>query len=89
VRQAAQSVRGQEAWLAGLVDQGADRLTDLAQPLRTSDLNSLLSRTEDFARRQPVLFTGAAMALGFALTRAVAVGAGKARSSYPEPRHDH
>lgn len=70
VRRAAGSLRGDEAWLAQLVEQGADKLSDLAQTLRTNDLPALLSRTEQFARQQPVLFTGAAMAIGFALTRA-------------------
>src|SRR5579885_2881582 len=40
VRQAAGSLRGQEAWLAQLVDQGADKLSDLAQTLRTNDLQT-------------------------------------------------
>jgi hypothetical protein len=69
--QAADNLRGQEAWMAGLIEQGADKLADLAQVLRSNDLATLLARSEQFARRQPVLFTGAAMALGFALTRVV------------------
>jgi hypothetical protein len=91
-RQAAHNLRGDEAWMAGLIEQGADKLTDLAQVLRKNDLATLLTRTEDFARRQPVLFTGAAMALGFALTRAVSAAqwnsAGTPRSSTEEVRHD-
>lgn len=71
VRQAAQNLRGEETWMAELIEQGADKLTDLAQTLRESDLNTLLHRTQQFARNQPVMFTGAAVALGFALTRVV------------------
>ena len=74
-RQAAESLRGQEAWMAGLVEQGADRLAGFAQTLREKDLRSLLADMEDFARRQPMLFTGAAMVLGFALTRAAGMTA--------------
>lgn len=74
-RQAAGSLRGDEAWLAQIVEQGADKLSGLAQTLRTNDLQTLLSKTEQFARQQPVLFAGAAMALGFALTRAAASAA--------------
>ena len=43
----------------------ASKLSNLAETLRTSDLQSLLGKNEEFARRQPVLFAGAAMALGF------------------------
>jgi hypothetical protein len=74
-RQAAEKLRGQEAWMAGLVEQGADRLADLAQTLRNGDPRTMLAQVEDFARRQPVLFTGAAMVLGFALTRAAGMTA--------------
>ena len=90
-REAAHNLRGDEAWMAGLIEQGADKLTDLAQVLRKNDLATLLTRTEDFARRQPVLFTGAAMALGFALTRAVSAAqwnSATPRSSAGEARHD-
>lgn len=81
-RQAAGSLRDQEAWLAQLVDQGADQLATLAQTLRTNDPQALLSKTEQFARRQPVLFTGAAIALGFALARAAGAAT---RSSGGQP----
>ena len=83
VRQAAENLRGEEAWMAGLVEQGADRLTDLAQTLRDNDLGTLVNRAESFARRQPVLFTGAAVALGFMLSRTIGtVQQGRGR-------HDH
>ncbi len=85
VRQAAQNLRGQEAWIANLIEQGADKLSDLAQTMRTTDLRTLLTRVEEFARSQPVLFAGAAMALGFAMTRAV--GAATRSSNESEPEH--
>ena len=74
-RKAAQNLRGEETLMAELIEQGAGKLTDLAQTLRESDLNTLLERTQQFARNQPVIFTGAAVALGFALTRLVASAA--------------
>jgi hypothetical protein len=80
-RQAADRLRGQEARMAGLVKQGADRLAELAQTLRNSDAWTMLTQFEDFARRQPVLFAGAAMAFGFALTRAAGMTATAARSA--------
>ena len=86
-RQAARDLRGEEAWMAGLVEQGADRLGQLAQTLRDNDLRSLLARAEGFARSQPVVFTGAAVALGFMLSRAV--GGAQHRSNLPESSHEH
>lgn len=81
-RQAAGSLRDEEAWLARLLDQGADKLSEFAQGLRTNDPQALLSKTEQFARREPVLFTGAAMAIGFALARA-ATAAARGSVSHP------
>jgi hypothetical protein len=49
-------------------------LSTLAETLRQNDLKHLLSRAEDFARKQPVLFAGAAVALGFTLSRAARAG---------------
>jgi len=76
-QQAADRLRGQgqEAWMAGVVEQGANRLADLARTLRSSDARTMLAQVEDFARRQPALFAGAAVALGFALTRAAGMTA--------------
>ncbi len=74
VRDAAHGMEGQEAWIAGLVERGADELARMADTLRTSDFRSLLNQAEDFARRQPVLFVGAGAIVGFALTRAARAG---------------
>ena len=90
-REAARKLKGEEAWMAGLVEQGADRLSDFAQTLRNNDLRSLLSSVEEFARRQPVLFTMGAAALGFALTRTVglaAQGGSRAAEHTAEPEND-
>lgn len=82
-RQAAGSMRGEEEWMAQLIEQGAGKLTELAETLRTNDMQALLGKTEQFARRQPVLFAGAAMALGFALTRAAAAATRPATTAHP------
>ncbi len=69
-RQAARTLRdGDQAWLANLVERGAEGLGDFANTLRGNDLNGLLRRAEELARSQPVLFAGGAVVLGFALTR--------------------
>lgn len=78
VRDAAHQMQGQEAWLAGLVERGADEMARLAETLRTNDLRSLLHHAEDLARRQPMLAAGAAFAAGFAAVRAAKVGVAEA-----------
>jgi len=40
-----------------------------ASTLRTNDLQGLLGKLDDLARRQPAVFVGAAMAAGFAAVR--------------------
>lgn len=69
IRDSTGELRRHEAWLADLVDKGAQELEGLAAALQRRDLNSLLGSVQDFARRQPALYAGAAVALGFAAAR--------------------
>lgn len=69
VERSGKALEGQQDWLAGLVERGAEELGGLASTVRSNDLRGLLGRLEDMARRQPVLFVGAAMAAGFASAR--------------------
>ena len=68
-RKSSQHLRGNQDWLAGAVDRGATELNSLAIRLRQSDLRSLASEVRSFARRQPALFAGIALAAGFAIAR--------------------
>jgi hypothetical protein len=69
LHRSAQDLREKEAWLAQLMDKGADEMTSFATTLRTSDFNSLVGNLQNLARRQPALFMGASVAAGFALAR--------------------
>jgi hypothetical protein len=69
IRETSGDLRQREAWLADLLDVGARELGDLAGTLQRRDLGSLISSLESFARRQPALYAGAAVALGFAAAR--------------------
>ena len=51
--------------VAGLVEGAADRLEQLSTTLRSKDLDTLIHDAESFARREPALFFGAAIAVGF------------------------
>jgi hypothetical protein len=69
LQESATELRGKDAWLASLVDRGAHELDGLARSLKNRDLGDMMTSLDQFARRQPALFIGAAAGLGFALTR--------------------
>ena len=58
-----------KAYVAHYVQQAASSVEQIADTLQRQDLTDLMRRTEDFARRQPGLFIGGAVAAGFALAR--------------------
>ena len=61
--------KGNQEWIAHLVERGAGELGTLAETLRTNDLEGLMGKLQDLAKRQPAIFVGAAMAAGFATVR--------------------
>ncbi|MDY0883614.1 hypothetical protein ACFPL7_15930 [Dongia soli] len=83
VHRSGEQLEGQEDWLAQLVERGADELAHLASTVRSNDLRGLLDKLQDLARRQPVLFVGAAMAAGFASARLGKVAISGASRSDP------
>ena len=86
----ASDLRDQEAWLGNLLGRGADELASIAEEIRRNDVPGLLGSVEVFARRQPALFMGATVALGFALTRFIGGGPTDADTSRePIWRSDH
>jgi hypothetical protein len=87
VHRSGEQLEGQQDWLAQLVERGADELAQLASTVRSNDLKGLLGKLEDVARRQPVLFVGAAMAAGFASARLGKVAiSGASRSDRPKAK---
>jgi hypothetical protein len=60
--------RGQE-FAAQYVHKAADGLEHASEAIRERDVDELIGTVEDFARRQPVAFLGAAVAAGFGLAR--------------------
>jgi hypothetical protein len=69
VRASAGNLRRDEAWLADLLDEGGRQLGSLAETLKRRDFGSLIGALERFARREPAVFAGASVALGFATAR--------------------
>jgi len=58
-----------KAYVARYVEQAASSVEQIADTLHRQDLGDLVRHTESFARRQPGLFIGGAVAAGFALAR--------------------
>ncbi len=66
LRQAGQQVREQDqAPVAGSIDGVADRVEQWSDSIRMQDVSQLVDETKQLARRQPALFVGGALALGF------------------------
>ena len=72
--------RGQET-AAGYVGQAADGLERTSGTVRTHDVDDLIGTVEHFARRQPVVFFGGAVAAGFGLARFMRSSADRRRST--------
>lgn len=56
-------------WLSGAFVKSADGLDTVTDSLTRGDLGQALNGLTDFAKRQPAIFLGASVALGFALAR--------------------
>src|SRR5919206_272793 len=69
VHSTADELRDREGWLADILDRGAREIDTFADAAPRRDVRELAGSLQDFARRQPALFVGAAVAAGFALTR--------------------
>jgi hypothetical protein len=68
-RDLAGQVEGDLPWMSTAFKKSADGLDSVTNSLTQGDLNQCLSGVSDFARRQPAIFLGASVALGFALSR--------------------
>jgi hypothetical protein len=70
IRQTGQGLREQDQGVVGrYADTAADQVERLAGYLREKDVSEVIEEVENVARRQPGLFLGGAVALGFFGTR--------------------
>jgi hypothetical protein len=69
LRELAGQVEGDLPWLSGAFNKSAEGLDSVTGSLTRGDMSQTLNSLTDFARRQPALFIGASVALGFALSR--------------------
>jgi|JI10StandDraft_1071094.scaffolds.fasta_scaffold05743_6 hypothetical protein len=68
-RDFASQVESDMPWLSGAFTKSAAGLDGLTDSLTRGDVSQSLNGLSDFARRQPAIFLGASVALGFALAR--------------------
>lgn len=64
LRSTGQQLEGQPADIGGYVQRAADQVDDIAYYLREREVGEIVDQVEDFARRQPGIFLGAAFSLG-------------------------
>ena len=70
VRQSSRPLRdNQQDMIAEYVEKAADQIERFSTSLRERDVNDLVSDVQQFARRQPALFIGAAFATGLVAAR--------------------
>lgn len=69
LRRAADDVSTDNAWIGKVLRKSADSIEGATRSLAGGDISSGINDLNDFARRNPALFLGASVALGFALAR--------------------
>jgi len=63
------SMREQQPQIASVADQAASRVEGFSSYLRDHDMNDVVRDAESYARREPLIFLGAAFAVGFIAAR--------------------
>jgi hypothetical protein len=69
LRRAADDVEGDNRWIGSALRKSAEGIERAAASLDGGDLSRALDDLNGFARRNPAIFLGASLALGFALAR--------------------
>ena len=85
VRQGGEQLRDQQPQIASFVDTAAGEVDRFARYLSGATAQDVLRETENFARRQPAIFLGGALALGLVASRflkASPQGGTRSRTSY-------
>lgn len=69
LRELAGQVEAELPWMSTAFTKSADGLDSVTDALTKGDLKESMAGVSDFARRQPAIFLGTSVALGFALSR--------------------
>jgi hypothetical protein len=92
LRHLSDTLREEDPWIADVAQRGSQGVDGLARYVSNATPQSVISDTEQLARRQPALFYGAALLLGLAAGRFVKSSRPQLGSSYSsrggESRYD-
>ena len=69
IRQSGEQLRTDQPQIASFADTAAEQVDRASRYLRETDFQGVLRGAEDFARRQPAVFLGGALALGLVASR--------------------
>src|SRR3546814_8332764 len=69
LRELAGQVESDIPWMSTAFQKSAGGLDSVTDSLTQGDMKDVMAGVTDFARRQPAIFLGASVALGFALSR--------------------
>ncbi|MFW5740188.1 MAG: hypothetical protein ACOC1F_07465 [Myxococcota bacterium] len=83
-RAAEEAEREESSFLTGPLSQIAAYCDELSESVEGKDPREILSDVEDFGRREPAAFFGAAVAVGFLTTRFMRAGAQPPQEEEPE-----
>lgn len=81
LRDAAEAMHGDSELAGRYAGRAAEGLERLSQDLSGADFDELVTRTESYARRNPAVFMGAAVAAGFLFARFLKSSSGRRHHS--------
>jgi hypothetical protein len=84
LRSAADAVPLESKWVGELLGKSADGIERATSSLSSGDFSGALHDVNGFARRQPAIFLGACVALGFAAARVGKTALEQTHSAAPE-----
>jgi hypothetical protein len=95
IRRSGDELRSDQPQIASFADTAAEQVDRASQYLRQTDFQGVVRGAEDFARRQPAVFLGGALALGLVASRFLKAspsggsqpGYGRRYSSYGSGRY--
>ena len=76
------NMRDEQPQIASVADQAASRVEGFSSYLRDHDMNDVVRDAEGYARREPLIFLGAAFAAGFIAARFLKASSPTNRSQY-------
>jgi ElaB/YqjD/DUF883 family membrane-anchored ribosome-binding protein len=83
IHQTGDSMRDEQPQIASIADQAATRVEGISDYLRNRDFNDVVRDAESYARREPLLFLGAAFAVGFIAARFLKASAPQSSQRQP------